>query len=391
MELNNIGTTSMKLNIRLYVKTIYYAFFKSQGTPGRLSPKRFFILVFIFLFYPIWHFSIRVAYFLDNLFYPDYQRQDVKQPIFIVGNFRSGTTFLHRLLAKDQTATSLTSWEMYLAPSVVGRKLLHWGMRLNYAIGNPVQRIVDAFDRIVAQNSDIHKFGLNEAEEDGHVLFHIWSSYDLLVFFPFPNLVNRYIYYDEQIPAEERARDVRYYHEVLKKHVFAHHGKRFISKSPSYSPKVHTLHEEFPDAKFINLVRNPLEVIPSSISLFSNHWKAYGDPESEYSLQETIIEHSKYWYLYPHRYLKRLPPDQYICIRYKDLIADPEGAVKMIYQRFGIELSPEYACVLHLESEKAKNYKSRHNYSLRAVGLKKQRILREFARIFRQFNFDRME
>ena len=378
----------MKLNIRLYLKTIYYAFFRSQGTPGRLTPKRIFILVFIFLFSPLWRLSIRVAYLLDNLFYPDHLQEEVKQPIFIVGNFRSGTTLLHRLLTKDQAATSLTSWEIYLSPSVVGRKLLRWGMRLNYAIGNPAQWIIDAFDRIVAQSANIHKVGLTEVEEDGQVLFHIWSSYDLLVFFPFPQMLNRYIYYDEQIPVEEKERDIRYYHEVLRKHVYAHHGKRFISKNPSYSPKVHALHEEFPDAKFINLVRNPLQVIPSSISLFSKHWQTYGDPESEYALQETIIEHSKYWYLYPHRYLKRLPRDQYVCIRYKDLISDPEATVKMIYQRFGFEMSPEYAHVLHLESEKAKKYKSKHNYSLKAVGLNRKRILREFARIFRQFDFD---
>ena len=141
----------MTLNLRLYVRTIYYAFFKSKGTPGRLTPKRFLILTFIFLFYPLWRFSIRIAYLLDNIFYPDYHRQEVKQPIFIVGNFRSGTTFLHRLLTKDSNATSMTSWEIYVAPSIVGRKFLHWGMRLNYAIGNPVRRVIDTFDHMMAR------------------------------------------------------------------------------------------------------------------------------------------------------------------------------------------------------------------------------------------------
>jgi len=378
---------NMKLNLRLYIKTLYYAFFKSQGTPGQLSPKRFFILVFIFLFYPLWSLSIRLAYILDNIFYPDYQKQEVKQPIFIVGNFRSGTTLLHRLLAKDEHNTSLTGWEIYLAPSVVGRKVIRWALKLNYAIGNPAQWIIDTFDHIVAQFSDVHKIGLNEAEEDGQVLFHIWSTYDLLPFFPFPKLVNQYIYYDEQIPDKEKERDIKYYHEVLRKHVFAHQGRRYISKNPSYSPKVHTLHKEFPDAKFINLVRNPLQVVPSSISLFSRQLQAYGDPESEYALQETIIEHSKYWYLYPHRYLKHLPPDQYVCICYKDLIADPRATVEKIYRRFGFEISPEYARLLRSEAEKAKAYKSKHHYSLKAMGLNKRRILREFAKVYQQFNF----
>ena len=378
----------MKLNFRFILKTAHYAFFKSEGTPGRLSPKRLLILVIIFLFYPLWHFSIRLAYLLDNLFYPEYQLQEVEQPIFIIGNFRSGTTFLHRLLTKDKGSTSLTSWEIFLAPSIVGRRLLRLGMRVNYAIGNPVQKVIEAFDRVMEQYSYMHRITLTDAEEDGKVLFHIWSSYDLLAFFPFPGLVRKYIYYDEQVPLEEREREMQYYHEVLKKHVFSHQGKRYISKNPSYSPKVATLHRRFPDAKFINLVRNPLQVIPSSISLFSNHLRTYGDPETKYALQETVIEHSKHWYLYPHRYLSKLPSDQYIRIKYRDLVADPKGIVERIYRQFGMELSPEYARVLQRESQKARKFKSKHRYSLSEMGLNKKRILREFASVLWNLKFE---
>ena len=48
----------------------------------------------------------------------------------------------------------------------------------------------------------MHKIGLDEVEEDGQVLFHIWSSFDLLAFFPFPKLIRKYIYYDDQVPAD---------------------------------------------------------------------------------------------------------------------------------------------------------------------------------------------
>lgn len=229
----------MRLNLKLYFKTIYYAFFKSKGTPGRLTAKRIFVLTCIFLFYPVWHLNILLSYFLDNLFYPDHHKQMVKQPIFIIGNFRSGTTFLHRLMSRDKDATSLTSLEIYAAPSIVGRKFLRFAIKINNVIGNPAQKIIDLFDRIMAEYSYMHKVGLNEVEEDGQVLFHIWSSYDLLAFFPFPQLVNDYIYYDQKIPAKDRNRDMNYYHNVLKKHIFVHGAKRYISKNPSYSPSPH--------------------------------------------------------------------------------------------------------------------------------------------------------
>ncbi|MFV1949161.1 MAG: sulfotransferase [Anaerolineales bacterium] len=378
----------MRFNLKLYLETIHYTFFKAKGTPGRLSPKRLLIVLFIFIFYPLWQLSIRAAYLLDNLFYPDHQDQEIKEPVFIVGNFRSGTTFLHRLLNKDDRSTSFSSWELYLAPSVVGRYFYRWLMKINYVIGNPARWIVGIFDRIVAKEAYMHKIGLNEAEEDGQIFFHIWSGYDLLAFFPFPKLVKKYIYYDDLIPAEEKEREMNYYSEIVKKHIYVHGGRRYISKNPSNSPKVRTLHQHFPDAKFINLVRNPLQVIPSSISLYSKHTHTYGDPETDYSLQETVIEHSKHWYLYPHQYLKTLPSNQYIRVQYKDLVSDPKGTVEQIYQKFGFEISPEFTKILQVEAEKEKSYKSKHKYSLKKMGLSKERIIREFKFITRQVDFD---
>jgi len=42
----------MKFNIKLYLQTIQYSFLKSEGTPGRLSPKRFFFVLFFLYFIP---------------------------------------------------------------------------------------------------------------------------------------------------------------------------------------------------------------------------------------------------------------------------------------------------------------------------------------------------
>lgn len=370
----------MTFNLKLYLKTLWVSFFKSDGTPGKLTPKRFFILLFIFLAYPIWHFSIRLAYGLDQLFYPEVKNQDIEQPIFIIGNFRSGTTLLHRLLAKDQRFTGMKAWEIYVAPSIVQRKIIKWIMKVNRMVGNPIQKLIDSFEHALRNYSYMHRTGLNEIEEDAHVLLQIWSSYELFAFFPFPELINDYIYYDQQIPEEQQNMDMAYYREVLQRHVYANNGKRYISKSPSYSPRVKTLHKWFPDAKFINLVRSPLRVIPSAVSMFANHWKTYGEPEQEYpkTAQEIIQKQAKHWYIYPHQYLKSLPQDQYVMVRYQDLVADPKTTVEGIYKRFNIELTAEYEQTLAIESEIAKQYKSRHKYSLKSMGLDENRLSDEF-------------
>jgi hypothetical protein len=166
---------------------------------------------------------------------------------------------------------------------------------------------------------------------------------------------------------------------VLKRHVYVNGGKRYISKSPTFSAKVRTLHEQFPDAKFINLVRSPKNVIPSTISLYTNHWRTYGDPEEKYPQPESgvLLEQARQWYIHPHQYLKHLPEDQYIMVHYQDLVADPEGTIKQIYHQFGIDMTAEYQNVLHEESERAKQYKSNHHYSLQEMGLTGKQIDKE--------------
>jgi len=364
----------MRFNLKLYLKTFWVSFFKSEDTPGRLTPKRFLILTLIFLLYPLYHFSIRLAYGLDQLFYPQHVDQEVEKPIFIVGNFRSGTTLLHRLLAKDPRFTGMKTWEIYVAPTITQRKLIRWLMRFNRMIGNPLQRVIKRFEEALAEYSYMHKARLDEIEEDSQVLLQIWSTYHLFAFFPFPELVRNFIYYDERIPEEQKEKEMEYYRQIIKRHVYANNGKRFISKNPSFSPKVKTLHKKFPDAKFINLVRSPLRVIPSAVSMFSNHWRTYGDPNEEYPqpAAEVIQEQAKHWYIYPHQYLKKLPPNQYGMIRYRDLVRDPKATIESIYQRFGIEMTEEYRQVLAKESEKAKRFKSKHKYAMEDMGLSQE-------------------
>jgi hypothetical protein len=378
----------MKLNLRLYFKALWISLFKSKRTPGKLTPKRFFFISIIYLLYPLWYFSIRLAYGLDQLFYPSYQDQTIEQPIFIIGNFRSGTTLLHRLIGKDPQFTGMKAWEIYVAPSIIQRKFIHWILKINTVIGNPIGKIIAIFEKSLKKYNYMHSTSLTEIEEDSQIFLHLWSTYDLFAFFPFPELVRPYIYYDEKVPDEQKEQEMTYYQEVLKRHIYANRGKRYISKSPQYSPKVKTLHKKFPDAKFINLVRSPLKVIPSSISMFSNHWKTYGDPEQEYPLEasETIQEQARYWYLYPHQYLKKLPPEQYYVLRYKDLVSDPQSAVERIYERFGIELSPEFQKILAEESEKAKHFKSHHRYSLKKMGLNQRKIKSDFSPLIRDYH-----
>jgi hypothetical protein len=375
-------------NIREYYQHLYTSLFESRNTPGRLSARRVGVILFIFLVYPFWVVYLVFGYLLDEIFYRGYRRQEVKEPIFIVGNFRSGTTFLHRLLLEDQQNTGIRTWEIYFAPSVSYRKLINAIRRVSRLIGSPIRWLVNRFDESLNEYSYMHKTGMRQFEEDSHLFYHVWSSYNLFAIFPFPKFARKYIYYDERVSPARRRFESRYYRNLIKRHLHYHGGGRYISKNPDFSPMVKTLLERFPDAKFINIVRDPQRVVPSTINMWANHWHTFGTPAEAYPLQEILLDHIKHWYRYPHEVLSGLPQDRYAVLYFDRFTANPRAEIERLYDQFGMEVSPEFREVLEEQTRRSRNYRSSHDYSLEEIGLDPELISREFSPVLEIYRPD---
>ena len=380
----------MNFNLRLFLRQIGYSLTSPLNTPARLTPKRIAILFFFFPIFTILKLSSWLGFAWDDLFYKEYQNQQVAQPVFIIGNPRSGTTYLHRLLARDQKNFSyIRMWEVLFAPSVSQRKLLWFFKKIDDALGGGLQRwLLDQEKKTYVANP-IHKMGLLEPEEDEGILFNIWETIFTTVVFPHPDLVRNYAFFDKQMPLLRRRKIMRFYRSCLRRHLFARGSdKKFLSKNPTFSPKVDSLYEFFPDAKIIYLVRNPLDTVPSIISWMSFQWKQFSDPAENYLFKDYMLELAKEWYEYPLERFAKAPEDSYAIIRYEDLARNPRQIVSEIYEKFGFDLAPEFAAVLDEATLKAASYKSKHRYSLRKMGLTKKEILKTFALIFKRFGFD---
>jgi len=376
----------MPFNYSLYFKSFHYSFFKSTGTPGRLSRKRLVLLLFLFFAFPIWNLYIRLGFALDKIFFPSYQIES-PDPVFIVGNYRSGSTFFHRLLLRDPQFTCLKAWEIYFAPGLSHRKLLRFILRLSKGIGGPVQRFIRWFDRSLNDIYPMHKTGLMTYEQDSQLFYHIWSSYNLFAIFPFPELAEQFIYYDRDVPDSRREKNFSYYREIIKKHFSLHPGKRYISKNPDFSPAVRTLLEFFPEAKFINLVRPPEKMVPSLVNLWASNWKAYGSPQDPYPLLDTLYEQAHHWYRYPHTVLSQLPPDRYQAVDFNRFVQNPKQVIEGIYEQFGFDLTPEYRDILMAETVAARNYPNNNHYPLNRMGFSEDDLRERFHEDIAQYQF----
>src|SRR5258705_7812825 len=133
----------MYYNFRLFWRTTYRSFFASKNTPARLTRKRITFLLLFYLVWPIGSLMHWFCFFLDDLLFPGHKTQPIEKPLFILGNLRSGSTFLHRLLSRDSaTFTSLTIWDIYLSPSVTQKKITQFISRMDKRFGGYFCRLL---------------------------------------------------------------------------------------------------------------------------------------------------------------------------------------------------------------------------------------------------------
>jgi hypothetical protein len=353
------------------------------------TPRRAGFLLVLYLLYPLFEFLVWLNLLLDDLFFHGYHHVEVRSPVFVVGNFRSGTTFLHRLLAKDQERfTTMKMWEILFAPSILGRKLVGVIAILDRWLGRLGARQVATMEETWHEENVMHRVGLREPEEDDYLLLHIWSALTIGLSSGVLEEARPYTYFDTVLSKTERDRIMGFYRRCLQRHLYAHRSGLYLAKNPALTPKLGSVYEWFPDARVICLVRSPLGAVPSFVSMMQFSWRVIGAPRESDALRDYVIDMARHWYSYPLEQLEAIPEDGFLFVRYDDLVADPAGTVAGIYERFGFKMSPAYARVLQEESEKARRYRSRHEYSVQQTGLSREQILATYQDVFDRFGFD---
>jgi hypothetical protein len=351
---------------------------------------------FLAIFVPLFLYMqiiTRVSYFIDTFLYP--KAKDVpKPPLFIVGNFRTGSTFLHRLMSKDrQNFIPVSGWEIYAAPTITQRKIMKGIQGLDRLVGAPLMRLLRWMNDEKMSQIPYHRIGVWEPEEDDGVFVYMWEGFVTWFFFPSKVLMEERIDFDDVIPRRRRRRMMNFYRRFLGMHSWYHakrSGKvrRVLSKNPAFSPRIKSLRSVFNKAQYVHLVRDPKDTLSSAVTWFAVCFHFFASPLVELPMIEQIYQMILKWYRKTEENLKALTPDQYITIRYPDLVGDPKGTVERIYDHFDIPLGDEFRELLEAEMAKAQKYQSKRPDRLAEAGITDERILRDFRDIYEKYGFD---
>lgn len=244
-------------------------------------------------------------------------------PVFIIGHWRSGTTFLHELMVCDERFSFPTTFECF-APNhfLITSRTLPTLLRPFLPRKRPMDNMPAGFEY---------------PQEDEFALCSLGAPTPYLRM-AFPNDPPPYCEFldMEQVAPRDLARwkeKLLYFTQSL---TFLK-GKQLLLKSPPHTGRIQVLRELFPGARFVHIVRDPYAIFPSTQRL----WYALDSvqglqfPKHE-GLDEFVFSAFERMYQGFRKQSVGLGPKELCEVRYEDLIADPIGEMERIYEQLGL-------------------------------------------------------
>jgi hypothetical protein len=244
-------------------------------------------------------------------------------PIFIIGHWRTGTTFLHELLILDEQHTYPNTYEC-LEPNhflLTERFFTRW---LSFLV--PSRRPMDNM-----------AVGWRHPQEDEFALCMMGQPSPYLII-AFPNRPPQYEeYLDLRVPTRALARWKCAYWGFLQRLTFKD-PRRLILKSPPHTCRIKVLLELFPDARFVHIMRDPYVVFPSTVNLWKSLYRTHGLQKPTFmGLEEHVFTTFLRLYDRLEEGRRLVPRERFFELRYEELVRDPCGQMKALYNHFGLD------------------------------------------------------
>ena len=302
---------------------------------------------------------LKIEQYLRNN--PATVHSEIKEPVFIIGMPRTGTSILHALMAQDDNHRSPLVWEC-LIPTPLSTPVNH----KNNKQFRKVVKELDQIFKLVPDFKKKHHITASSPQECVSINAFDFNSFQFTAQFYIPTYLNWF--FNEA----DRLGTMRFHKRFLQYlQSSGIKSDRWLLKSPVHLMRLPELFEVYPDAKVIMTHRQPGKIVPSVTSLISSLRSLYSDKEDHL---RTGREQATNWSSYFNRFLesreKLNKEDQIIDLRFEDFVKDQVGTVAHIYTKFGWELTDNTRDKMKLFLGENPRYKhGLHNYSLEDFGL----------------------
>jgi omega-hydroxy-beta-dihydromenaquinone-9 sulfotransferase len=245
-------------------------------------------------------------------------------PLFILGHWRTGTTYLHELLIRDPRHAYPTTYQCF-AP---GHFLIteSWLPKVFFFFmpsRRPMDNMPAGWDR-------------PQEDEFGLCLLGAPSPYAR---FAFPNRPHRH---DEALDQgtlgkADRRQWERHFCRLIRQLNYKNPGKRLVLKSPPHTCRIPEILKLFPDARFVHIVRDPFTVFPSTVNLWRTLYRTHGLQRPTFAgLEESVFCTFTRMYERFEADRKLIPDLRLVELRYEDLVRDPIPQIEALYHQLDL-------------------------------------------------------
>jgi len=239
-------------------------------------------------------------------------------PVFIVGHWRSGTTLLHELMVKDERLSSPSTYQCFSPHHFL---ISEWFFRRFCGWLLPGKRPIDNMAT-----------GWDRPQEDEFALLTLGlpSPYRRMAFPNQEPVDSNYLDFDgvEEGQIQDWLTSLRRFLLAVSTST----QRPLIIKSPTHTGRVKWLAQEFPDAKFIHISRDPRSIFPSTCRLWRglDEVQALQRPNHD-GIEDYVVKCLQRMYRAFHEQRQSIEPSRIIDVRYEDLTASPVETLKSIY------------------------------------------------------------
>lgn len=336
--------------------------------------------LFVVVVFALLRAVVAVAMALDTVFFPRLARIRANRPIVLVGNPRTGTTFLQRFLCDQGFGAGMELFLM-LYPSVLLQKALR-----------PLLPLLERVSPARFHSTAAHRTSLGSVEtDDVAVLFRYLDGFFLYGFFLSFEPEDRLAWFDPAV-RDTSSRDLVWLRALWRRSLLVHGAERNVAKLFSLSVRLPRFLQEFPEAQVLYMARDPLAIIPSAMSLVIGVLdRAFGF----WSLPE--VERTRWldrmyqaWVLLLRRFHDdwqrgAIDRTRVFIVRYDRMMADFETLMDELCAFLGHEMTPALRATVHAQGESQRRYRSEHAYDLAKYNLTEGQIRRDCAFFYETF------
>ncbi len=304
----------MGSNLIQFFRVILKLNFSIKGA----SIGRLFVSFFILMLFTPFRFMEAVLYFFAK-------KEEVKQPIFIIGHFRSGTTFLH---------DALNELGDVVAPRMIDCLYPYMNKYFQFMLvpilkkALPEERLMDKM-KVTWDSPQEEEFALSLMTFDTSVSFLYAPNAN------FKQLNDSILLNEEKV----KTKWLKAHLKFARKLQSMNKGKTLVFKSPSNTARVKELLEIYPDAKFIHIVRNPKDVIPSTLHLYTKILPEFSlQDASDIDLNEYVIN---FYEKVMDKYLQTkfdIPSSQLVELKYEEFVEAPIQVLTNVLKPLNLNL-----------------------------------------------------